>query len=168
MKDPEVTCRISRARRALLAGIPACFVLFFLAMALTESEPASRRAAGVTAAILAAWCLGMHLLARYPRLAVNATGIEVRQLGWRVQTAWDKVERLVMSRSREGLVLSEPLAGSGGRALRVGLYLPGWYGPEEAGLVAENRWIPLAPFSGALRRGALRSHMERHAPRLFL
>jgi len=167
MKGPEFDCRIGRTRQALLAGTPACFCLFFVVVSFAESDPESRRAAAVTAAILGALSPGMLLLALYPRLLVNASGIEVRQVGWRVQTTWDKVERLVMSRSREGLVLSEPLAGGARRALRAGLCLPGWYGPEEAGLVAEDRWIPLAPFSAALRRGALRSYMERHVPGPF-
>ncbi|MGH8018947.1 MAG: hypothetical protein ACREIA_11750, partial [Opitutaceae bacterium] len=106
--------RASPRIRAALLGVWGCAaggggVLWWIGW---RSADADMQLAGlVVAAIVSAIMLPIFWLAawHYPRLVLDAKGIVLRQLGWRLETTWDNVESLVR-KGGAGLLLKRPLS----------------------------------------------------------
>jgi hypothetical protein len=164
---PEKTYLVSPWR---LWGPPGAFACLAAAMLVASSfaqSDAERRAAQLTALVVAAIGGGTLPLGLYPRLVVSDRGLTLRHVGWQVSTTWDAVERLELQPGNEGLYLRQALTGRGAWALRTGRYLPGWYTEEQDRRAGEGRWFPLQPFAWWLRHGDLQQRIERHAPWLL-
>lgn len=144
-----------------LLGIEAVL----LTGALIADSPRERFALLATAATTFCIIFPWIFVVGYTRLFLSPSGLEVRQLGYRLRTTWDNIQEIRLDRFCEGLVLRRPLE-SGGLALKVGFLLPGWYRGWQAEMVRSGLWIPLDPFAWHLRRGNLLEEMRRFAPAL--
>ncbi len=126
------------------------------ALALIEREPVILLAVLLISAIM----LPIFWYAlRAARLILTAEGIEAKQAGARVATAWSNIAAIRMQRGAEGLVLHQPMTGSGPERLAAvaGMSVGGapMYDDERRQLLAEQRFIPLDGFSHWLHKGDL-------------
>jgi hypothetical protein len=121
------------------------------------------------------WSPLAYAVCIYTRLIISADGVDLRQLGYRLQSTWDNIDSLDRTPGLEGFVLREPLQGRG--ALRLasasglqlvvgGASMPGYTGGRQD-LVAQSRFIPIEPFAHWLKKGDLASVIAQHAPRLM-
>lgn len=163
---PEKAYPLNPWRRWGTPGVLACMAAALLVLATSALGGSERRAAELTALVVAAIGVCTLPLGLYPRLIVSDERITLRHVGWQVSTTWENVERLDLQRGQEGLYVRDALTGGGAWALRVGRYLPAWYTAEQDRKANEGRWFPLQPFAWWLRHGDLRQRIERHAPRL--
>lgn len=133
-------------------------------------EPGARGAGAVVAALMLLAVAFGEWLIRFTRLAVSAEGIELRQLGYRLQTPWSNVADFYGRSGRQGFVLHAPLTGKGPDKLAFAsdLRINGapMYDDVQRSLLAQRRFIPIEAFAAHLRGGALIDAVRRHAPAL--
>ena len=95
----------------------------------------------------------------YTRLKVSPEGIEYFQLGYRLKTTWENIERIGMvptgMQTAEGLILRE--SALQGKAL----------GRKNLERNRLDRAIPLTFFQPRWREGGLGEEIKRFAPHLF-
>ncbi len=120
------------------------------------------------------WAPLAYAICIHTRLILSAEGVDLRQLGYRLQSTWDNIESLDTTPRAEGFVLREPLAGkgairlanaSGVRIVVGGAAMPAYTGGRQD-LVAQLRFMPIEPFAYWMKKGDLASVITQHAPRL--
>ena len=133
-------------------------------------EPGTRGAGVVVAALMLLAAAFGEWLIRFTRLALSAEGIELRQLGYRLQTPWSNVAGFHGRYGRQGFVLHAPLTGKGPDKLAFAsaLRINGtpMYDDTQRSLLAQRRFIPIEAFAAHLRSGTLVEAVRRHAPAL--
>ncbi len=159
--------RVSPWRRGLLYGIWAVFAVPMTVTGLVAGEEALLVGSAVVTIIALpffVWAL------RVARLTLTPDGIELRQAGATLETPWANVEAMHMVRRAEGLILREPMHGRGAKryATTSQFVVNGapLYEPLRRQLLAEQRFIPIEPFSYWFVHGDLRQVIERYAPGL--
>ncbi|HMN83623.1 MAG TPA: hypothetical protein PKA20_27335 [Burkholderiaceae bacterium] len=154
-------------RRWLMPAVFGTMAAGGLSLMLID-EPGTRGAgAVVTTLMLLAVAFGEWLI-RFTRLVVSAEGIELRQLGYRLQATWSNVADFYGPSGRQGFILHQPLTGKGPDKLAFAsnLHVRGvpMYDDVQRSLLAQRRFIPIEAFSAHLTRGALIDVVRRHAP----
>ncbi len=111
----------------------------------------------------------------YTRLIISPEGVDLRQMGFRLQSSWDNIEALDRTPGQEGFVLREPMEGkgavrlantSGVRIVVSGAAMPAYTGGRQD-LVAQLRFIPIEPFAYWMKKGDLGDVISHFAPRLI-
>jgi hypothetical protein len=115
---------------------------------------------------LCAW----EWLLRRTVLQLSADGLQLRQLGYTLQTPWSNVTGFHAEPGRQGFILLQPLDGPGARRLAFFsgtsvLGAPLYQGPQ-AELLAARRFIPVEAFAWHLFHGTLASEVAALAPHL--
>jgi hypothetical protein len=167
--DERWVFRVGPWRRFVLWYTVGPIVAFLLVLAAREDENTAG-ALWITAGIFTAIMLPVHWLIRRTRLELDRDGIRLVQTGWSLATSWSEVSGVRLERGREGLITRSPMAGPGPETLAGarGVALGGdpMFDATERALLAERRYIPLAPFAWHLRSGNLRDALCHFAPQL--
>ena len=154
--------RVSPGRRYTAAGLfGGLFIVMGVAAALEQTAGAGGIAAGFTTVGL---LLGgiMYWFVDRARLIVTSEGLTLRQIGYTVTTEWTNVERLDMTKGREGAVLRQP---TGQRRAEAGASGLGRLTLPKVPL-GDGRFIPFAPFMWQWE-GPLGRDFYRYLPHLF-
>jgi hypothetical protein len=120
------------------------------------------------------WAPLAYAVCIHTRLILSSEGVDLRQLGYRLQSTWNNIEALDTTTRAEGFVLREPLQGkgairlanaSGVRIVVGGAAMPAYTGGRQD-LVAQLRFIPIEPFAHWLKKGDLASVITQYSPKL--
>ena len=107
------------------------------------------------------------------RLVLTPDGIAHHQFGYTVRSTWGNLEKLVLQRGSEALILREP--GTRSRLLRNSIRLLPYLSPAPSNgmfgdlrALSAGRLILLTPFMAHFKRGPLHDDLKRFAPHLFV
>jgi hypothetical protein len=143
-------------------------VVFGLALFVAGEDAATREAGIIVVAILGALLAAWEWLVTRTRLVLTAQGLELHQLGMRLDAAWADVETLELRRGREGFVVRTPLEGAGAARLAtlssLGALGTPLYDDRQRALVGERRFVPIEAFARHAHRGTLLNEVTRLAP----
>jgi hypothetical protein len=166
--------RINRWNMAVLPGVWLVVVGILIGLIVPSATP-DEREAGFFAALIVTLIMAtvFYFGVWRCRLELNETGIVQYQFGYSIRSSWPNVQRLSLLPHAQGLYLTEP--GTDSRSLRVSVrfvqVLSATTGigalDGDADAFAQGRFITLVPFTSHLKKGALRSDLERWAPHLF-
>jgi hypothetical protein len=127
-------------------------------------KPEDRVGSSVLAGFLILFGIGFYWLLSRGRLEVSPAGVELRLLGYMLETPWANVQRLRMDRGQEAFVTETPMTCYG--AVRLAATGAGAaYDSTARSLMSERRYIPIEAFSWHLRH-QLGDDLRRFAPHL--
>lgn len=163
------TYHVSPLRRWLLWILIGPLIVLLLVLGLAGNA-VDRPAFLVTAGLVFLILLPFQLIVSRTRLVLSETGARLKQTGYELTAGWGEIERLDLTRGREGFVTRAPMAGKGAARLAyfrfVGASSAPLYDEGQRRLLAERRLIPIEAFAWHLRHGAMRADIERFAPHL--
>ena len=169
------TFGLSPRRQYFLLAAAAFFCLFPTALVvggLISGDTAAASAGMITACIMLPFVAFMLFWAYYPRLTVDASGINLRgTIGLAsIFVPWKNVERLRLTPMSEGFILRDPLDTKATQKLRnySGVVLRGaaMYDQEQRQFMSDLRYVPFEAFAHWLDRGTLLRAIEQYAPNL--
>ncbi|NRF69755.1 hypothetical protein HLB44_22375 [Aquincola sp. S2] len=141
--------------------------LLFGGLWLAGSAEAGAGAAGAVLLLVAGTALaGWEWVWRRTTLELSAAGLRLRQVGYTLETPWSNVAGFHAERMHEGFVLAQPLDTPSARRLGFFSGLSGLHDGEQAGWIAECRFIPIEAFAWHLRKGTLVADVSARAPHL--
>lgn len=144
---------ISPLRRCVL--LIAFTPIFLLFIPLLTSPVASERFAGLFAgAFLAAIGLIGQFIIERSKLTISPEGVKLNQTTFSIETTWENIAELRMTRGIERFVTVEPPTGKG--LWQIDLFLKG----------NGEKSIPIDAFAWHIRRGKLAEEIARFAPDL--
>lgn len=156
--------RLSPHRRLALGVVWAVLTLPLVVGGLAFNDAAATLIGSVVGAILGTVFAAAGWL--YPRLVLDASGIQLQQLGYTLSAKWEDVIGLRRERGTEGLILGRPLEGRGA-ALSAYLATSRFLTAIEIReFVAARRYIPIESFAYWLRHGDLENEIVRYVPHL--
>ncbi|MGI8468141.1 MAG: hypothetical protein ACR2N3_06790 [Pyrinomonadaceae bacterium] len=129
-------------------------IFLLLTPLLTSPLPDERKAGFIAGAFLGALGLMMHLLVSRAKLTVSPEGVKLNQTTFTLETTWDNIAGLQMTRGSERFVTREPPTGKG--MWRIDLFLKG----------KGERVIPIDAFAWHFKHGTLAADISRFAPHL--
>jgi hypothetical protein len=116
--------------------------------------------------------MGVHWLVSRARLEVSAAGVKLRQIGYKLETAWTNVEMLRMDKGQDAFVTREPMKSrdaarlSSVRGVAFGMGRTPIYDRTARELLFQQRYIPIEAFAWHVRHGQLGEDLKRLAPHL--
>jgi hypothetical protein len=160
---------VSPLRRWLLWLVLGPIIALLIILGVS-SEPADRSAMLLTAGLVFLIGLPFHFIVARTRLELGASGVRLRQTGYKLEAGWGDIEALDLTAGREGFVTRAPMAGKGAARLArfrfAGVGTAPLYDDAQQRLLGECRLIPIEAFAWHLRHGKMREDIARFAPHL--